>query len=106
MSEWDGPYSERREDSMHYLLFYTFVENIVERRAPFREEHLRLATESHERGELLMAGAVGDATDSAVLVFRADDPGVVETFARSDPYVINDLVPEWVVRPWHVAIGG
>jgi len=28
---------------MHYLLLYDYVENAVERRAPFREEHLRLA---------------------------------------------------------------
>lgn len=34
---------------MHYLLLNDYVENAVERRAPFREEHLRLAREASER---------------------------------------------------------
>jgi uncharacterized protein YciI len=91
---------------MHYVLFYDFVENIVERRTPHREEHLRLARAAHERGELLMAGAFADPVDSSALVFRADSPSPVEQFARQDPYVINGLVTRWRVRPWNVAIGG
>jgi uncharacterized protein YciI len=47
---------------MHYLLFYDYVENAVERRAPFRAEHLRLAQEALGRGELLMGGARAPTT--------------------------------------------
>lgn len=90
---------------MHYLLFYTFVENILERRTPYREEHLRLAEEAHARGELVMAGIFVDPTDGAVLVFRADDDEPVRGFVQSDPYVSNGLVREWHIRSWQVAIG-
>ena len=90
---------------MHYLLFYDYVENAVERRAPFREEHLRLAGEARQRGELLMGGALADPVDGAVLLFRADDPSVVEAFVRRDPYVANGVVTRWRIRPWTVAIG-
>jgi uncharacterized protein YciI len=90
---------------VHYLLFYDYVENAVERRAPYREEHIARAREAHERGELVMAGAYAEPVDGAVFVFRADDPSVVDGFVRADPYVANGIVTSWRVRPWTVAIG-
>jgi uncharacterized protein len=91
---------------MHYVLFYEFVENVAERRVPFREAHLSHVRTAHERGELLMAGAFADPLDSSALVFRTEDAKLVEQFARQDPYVVNGLVPRWRVRPWNVAVGG
>ena len=90
---------------MHYLLLYDYVENAVARRAPFREEHLRLARESLERGELLMGGAFADPVDGAALLFRTDDPSVVEAFVRRDPYVASGLVTAWRIRAWTVVVG-
>jgi len=91
---------------VHYLLFYDYVENVVERRAPFREEHLRLAREAKARGEILMGGAFADPVDGALLVFRADDPSVVEAFVRRDPYVTNGIVTRRRIRPWTVVVEG
>ena len=91
---------------MLYLLFYDYAENAVERRAPFREEHLRLAREALGRGELLMGGAFADPVDGAALLFRTDDPAVVEAFVRRDPYVTNGVVTRWRIRPWTVVVGG
>ena len=90
---------------MYYLLIYDYVENVVERRAPFREEHIALAKGAHERGELVMAGAFAEPVDGAVFVFRVDDPSVVEAFVQADPYVANGIVTGWRVRPWTVVIG-
>ena len=90
---------------MYYLLLYDYVENAVERRAPFREEHLRLAREALERGELLMGGALSEPVDGAVLLFRADDPSVLDAFIRRDPYVANGVVTRWRIRPWTVVVG-
>ena len=91
---------------MYYILFYKTVENYVERRAPYREEHLEYAIAAHERGSLVMAGALSEPADSAVLVFKCDEPAAAEEFARNDPYVKNGLIVEWQVRPWTVVIGG
>jgi uncharacterized protein len=90
----------------YYLLFYHVVDDYVARRVQFRDEHLRLARTSHERGELILGGALSDPVDAALLVFRAADKSVVEDFVRADPYVINGLVTKWEIRPWTVAIGG
>jgi uncharacterized protein YciI len=91
---------------MYYMLIYRTVEDYVERRAPFRSEHLGYAQEAVARGELFMGGALGEPADSAILVFKADSPSVAEAFARSDPYVKAGLITEWSVRPWTVVIGG
>jgi uncharacterized protein YciI len=91
---------------MYYLLLYDVVEDYVARRAPYREEHLKLAHEVHERGELVMAGAFLDPTDGAALLFRAADAAVAARFAERDPYVRNGLVTRWKVRGWNVVVGG
>jgi uncharacterized protein YciI len=91
---------------VYYILFYKTVDNYIERRAPFREAHLALARAAHERGEMVLAGALSDPADEAVLVFRGDGPESAERFALNDPYVKNGAVAEWRVRPWTVVIGG
>jgi uncharacterized protein YciI/heme-degrading monooxygenase HmoA len=89
----------------YYALLYELVDDMVTRRAPFREEHLRLARESRERGELVLAGALSEPVDRALLVFHVDDKSKVESFARKDPYVINGLAKKWEVRSWNVVVG-
>lgn len=91
---------------MYYILFYKTVEDYLERRGAYRAEHLALAKEAHERGELIMAGALAEPADGAVLVFKGEGPQAVEAFAKNDPYVKNGLIREWYVRPWAVVIGG
>lgn len=86
---------------MYYLLFYDVVENFVDRRTPYREDHLKLAREAHGRDELVMAGSFGEPVDGAVLVFRCSDPSTVERFAQDDPYVREGLATGWRVRKWH-----
>ena len=90
----------------YYALLYDAVEDYVTRRQPFRDEHLGLVRAAYARGEVLLAGALGEPPDGGLLVFRADTPAVAEAFARHDPYVVNGLITRWQVRPWHVVIGG
>ena len=89
----------------YYALFYEVVDDFVARRAPFRREHLRLAAEARKRGEILLAGALAEPADRALIVFHAADKSLAEAFARQDPYVVNGLVKKWEVRPWNVVVG-
>ena len=90
----------------YWVLLYDVVPDYLERRGEFRAEHLGLATAAHERGELVMAGALAEPADGAILVFRGDDASVASAFAEADPYVRNGLVASWRVRPWTVVVGG
>lgn len=60
---------------MYYILFYKTVDNYVERRKPYREEHLEYAKAAHDKGVLLMAGALSEPADGAVALFKGDNPG-------------------------------
>jgi uncharacterized protein YciI len=90
----------------YFALTYDVVDNFAERRLPYREPHLKLAQDAHARGEIVMAGALGDPPEKALIVFRANDMTAAEHFAKNDPYVLNGLVKNWKVRPWNVVIGG
>lgn len=90
----------------YFILRYDVVcDDYVNRRAPFRPAHLQLLRDAHARGEVVMAGAVGETPEGAIIVFRAESPETVEAFAKSDPYVTNGLILSWRVQPWHVVVG-
>jgi uncharacterized protein YciI len=90
---------------MHYLLFYEVASDYVAQRAEFRAEHLNLAWQACECGELILGGALADPVDGAVLLFKGDSPAVVERFVAADPYVRSGLVTSWRIRPWTTVVG-
>ena len=90
---------------MHYLLFYEVAGDYLARRGEFREAHLEKAWQAHERGELVIAGALADPVDQAILIFQGEAPRTAEEFAKADPYVANGLIKRWYVRPWNTVVG-
>lgn len=88
----------------YFAMIYDLVDDYMARRGAFREQHLKMAADAHTRGELMLGGAFADPPDKALLIFRANDSKVAESFARNDPYVLNGLVKHWEVRPWNVVI--
>jgi uncharacterized protein YciI len=88
----------------YFALMYDVVEGFADKRTPFRPAHLKEVREAHARGELILAGALGDPA-GALLIFRGTDKSVAENFATNDPYVKEGLVTSWKVRPWTVVVG-
>jgi len=92
------------EPVAHHCLFYDYVEDVVEKRAPLRADHLALAREWKADGRLVMAGALGDPPHGGLLVFLVDDPARIEEFVAADPYVRGGIVTGHRVVPWSVVI--
>ena len=84
------------------LLFYDYVDDIVERRGPHRDAHLAHIGRWKDDGRIVMAGAISDPPHGGVLAMRVDDPALVEEFVTEDPYNKAGLVKEWKVEPWTV----
>src|SRR5262249_38699842 len=90
----------------HFALIYDVVPNFSERRTPFRDAHLRLVRDAHDRGELVLAGALAHRPDGPRLVSGGEPATVVEACARADPCGGGGLATSWRVRPWAVVVGG
>jgi uncharacterized protein YciI len=84
---------------------YELAPDYLERRGQFRDEHLKLAWEAQARGEMVLAGALADPADTAVLLFAGDSPQAAERFAAADPDVTKGLVKSYRVRQWNTVIG-
>jgi uncharacterized protein len=87
----------------HRILFYDYVPDVLERRGPFREEHLARIAAWRADGRIVMAGALGDPVHGAAIVFGDGvGPEEIEEFASDDPYVVGGIVRGRRVEPWNV----
>lgn len=89
----------------YHVLKYTYVPDILDKRGPFREKHLEGAKAMAAANKLVMAGAIAEPVDGALFIFRNVTKQEIEAFVRTDPYVQNNLVPEWSIRPYMVVAG-
>lgn len=90
----------------HFLLFYDYVPDYLERRTPYRKDHFAAAAAAVARGELFLAGACTDeGAPMGVLVFQVADRAVVENFAKNDPYTLNGVTTGWRIREWTTVLG-
>jgi hypothetical protein len=87
----------------HSILFYDYVDDVLERRGPHRPGHLAHVAAEKGASRLLMAGALGDPPHGAAFVFG---PGVerarIEQFVETDPYRGAGLIAGWRIEPWNV----
>lgn len=91
---------------MHYLLFYEKAADHAEREPAHAAAHRAHVFAAVDRGELVLGGPLGDPVDGAnVLLFQADSPDVVQSFAAADPFVQNGIVTHWHVRNWDTVVG-
>jgi uncharacterized protein YciI len=88
----------------YFALQYQVVDDFANKRTPFRPAHLKEVREAHDRGEIVMAGALADPSE-ALIIFRSADRSTAENFAKNDPYVKGGLVNRWTVRQWTVVVG-
>jgi uncharacterized protein YciI len=89
---------------IHQVLFYDYVADVLERRAPYRDAHLAAAQRYKDDGKIVMAGALGKPPTGAMFVFLVDDPAQIDAFVAADPYVRNGIVTGHRVVPWTVVV--
>ena len=70
----------------YLLLTLEYVDDMVEKRGPYREEHLAGARKGFDEGKIVMAGALMDPVDAGVFVFKNCEREEVEAFVEADAY--------------------
>jgi len=89
-------------DNEIYLLLYTYVEDMAERRGPYREAHLAGIRAERDAGHITMAGALGNPPTGGAIVWTGVTPQDIEAFTAADPYVVNGLVTSQRIERWNV----
>jgi uncharacterized protein len=89
-------------DQDTYLLLYTYVEDMAERRGPYRDEHLGHIRAEVDAGHITLAGALGTPPTGGAIVWTGVTPEDIERFVAADPYVINGLVTSQRVERWNL----
>jgi uncharacterized protein YciI len=86
---------------MYQVLAYEYVDEMLERRKPYREAHLARVEVEREAKRIVMAGPLGDPPTGALLVFADGVPvEEIEAFVAGDPYVEAGLVTSRRIEPW------
>jgi len=55
---------KKEEVNVYYIPLYEVVDDYINRRAPFRDNHLLAATETVEKGQLILGGTVDNDVES------------------------------------------
>jgi hypothetical protein len=88
----------------YFAAIITLVENVVERRAPYREAHLAYLRGLKAEGRVVLGGAFADPVDTALIIYRGASKADVEKMIENDPYMKNGIWPKVSIREWSVAV--
>jgi uncharacterized protein YciI len=91
-----------------YMLTYSYVPDMAERRQPYRGDHLTRLEQARDEGKLSLACGFGDpvsgAVDGALLLVAANGPSEVLDWAANDPYAQAGLIQGVQIRELNVAV--
>lgn len=87
-----------------YVLNYSYVEDILEKRMPHRSSHIEHAKSYFANGLLMSGGAFNPPTEGAMFLFKGVRSDV-ENFVENDPYVKAKLVNKFSIKEWTVVVG-
>jgi uncharacterized protein len=90
------------EPTKQYILRYDYIPEVLERRGPYREEHLALAKRSCISGGPTASTKNPSIPIGALFIFP--DAHSATSFVDSDPYVSAGIVTGFSIEEWSVAI--
>ena len=82
-----------------FVLWGTYCENALEKRSPFREEHLTRLKSLQDEGRLVTLGPTQDSTD-VFGVFEGEDVEEIRELLEQDVYWREQIWTSLEVHPW------
>ena len=84
---------------MRFVLWGTYCDNALEKRTPFREEHLSGLQQQKDAGVLITLGPTEGSTH-VFGIYEAASQAEVEQLLHNDVYWRNGIWTELKVYPW------
>jgi uncharacterized protein len=82
-----------------YVLWGSYCDNVLEKRAPYRQAHLDRLAQLKASGALITIGPTKDVT-KVFGVYEAEDEAAVRQLIEDDPYWQNGIWTEYEVMEW------
>ena len=82
-----------------YIMWGSYCENALEKRAPYRQAHLDGLNKQKENGILVTIGPTKDTT-KVFAIYEARDEATVRQVIEADPYWQNKIWTEYQVKEW------
>ncbi len=86
-----------------YILWGTYCDDVLEKRAPHRQAHLDGLAQQKAAGILMTIGPTKDLTQ-CFGIYEADDEATVRQLIEADPYWQNGIWTNYEVKEWIQAI--
>ena len=84
---------------MKFVLWGTYCADALQRRTPYREEHLEGLRRQKEEGVLITLGPTEGSTH-VFGIYEAENQAAVETLVHNDVYWRNGIWTAVEVHPW------
>lgn len=84
---------------MRFVLWGTYCDDALERRTPFRQEHLDGLKQQKEEGVLITLGPTQDSTH-VFGIYEAESRERVEELVKGDVYWRNGIWTAVEIHPW------
>jgi uncharacterized protein len=82
-----------------YVMWGSYCENVLEKRAPYRQAHLDNLKALKEAGKVFTIGPTQDLT-KIFGIYVAADEAAVRQLIESDPYWQNQIWTDYEVHEW------
>lgn len=82
-----------------YVLWGSYCDDVLEKRAPYRQAHLDRLTELRDAGALITLGPTQDLT-KVFGVYEAEDEATARQLVEDDPYWKNGIWTEYEIKEW------
>ena len=82
-----------------YAMWGSYCEDVLEKRAPYRQAHLDGLNAQKEKGVLMTIGPTKDVT-KVFGIYEAEDEATVRQLIEADPYWQNGIWTDYEVHEW------
>ncbi len=86
-----------------YVLWGSYCDNVLERRAPYRQAHLDRLHALKAAGQVITIGPTQDLK-RVFGIYEAADAAAVKTLVEEDPYWQNGIWTEYEIHEWIQAL--
>lgn len=82
-----------------YVLWGSYCDNVLEKRAPYRQAHLDRLAQLRDAGSLITLGPTQDLT-KVFGVYEAEDEAAARRLVEEDPYWQQGIWTEYDIKEW------